>query len=261
MSESFKARKKYRDVAAAAQEAFESAAYAAAAARAAVELSRSESQNNDQDDDRGSNHPQGTMHDSDGSLTPKPLSGGHKINSIYNISSESEAEDMAEDNGRVHLKELEGSKKKTGMDRTPSTSSSDSNLSDCLPRTGSVGNQMVSYGSDKEVEMEQVSTPSPMHPDLDSYREPSLPAKEHLHQHIRQAKAIQEEDGTDEFGTDLPYKSPKWVPQKSYANTTVNPMEEKSKLKNTHSANSVEQFHLQIDRPHLSMRTRRARWD
>ncbi|PIN00643.1 Spindle pole body protein [Handroanthus impetiginosus] len=42
-SDSVKMRRKYRDVADAAQEAFKSAAYAAAAARAAVELSRSES--------------------------------------------------------------------------------------------------------------------------------------------------------------------------------------------------------------------------
>ncbi|KAJ7943184.1 IST1-like protein [Quillaja saponaria] len=41
-SDSFKTRQKYKDVADAAQAAFESAAYAAAAARAAVELSRSE---------------------------------------------------------------------------------------------------------------------------------------------------------------------------------------------------------------------------
>ncbi|KAK4786393.1 hypothetical protein SAY86_003082 [Trapa natans] len=41
ISNSFKAREKYRDVVDAAQAAFESAAYAAAAARAAVELSRS----------------------------------------------------------------------------------------------------------------------------------------------------------------------------------------------------------------------------
>ncbi|XP_022770047.1 IST1 homolog isoform X2 [Durio zibethinus] len=46
-SESIEARKKYRDVAAAAQEAFESAAYAAAAARAAVELSRTQPQDFD----------------------------------------------------------------------------------------------------------------------------------------------------------------------------------------------------------------------
>ncbi|KAG2710678.1 hypothetical protein I3760_04G039800 [Carya illinoinensis] len=54
--ESIRTRKKYRDVAAAAQEAFESAAYAAAAARAAVALSRSESRDNDPDDHSGSSH-------------------------------------------------------------------------------------------------------------------------------------------------------------------------------------------------------------
>lgn len=43
LSESMKVRRKYKDVADAAQDAFESAAYAAAAARAAVELARSES--------------------------------------------------------------------------------------------------------------------------------------------------------------------------------------------------------------------------
>ncbi|KAM0016782.1 putative vacuolar protein sorting-associated protein Ist1 [Helianthus debilis subsp. tardiflorus] len=46
-SESTKGKKKYRDVADAAQAAFESAAYAAAAARAAVELSRSRSFDSD----------------------------------------------------------------------------------------------------------------------------------------------------------------------------------------------------------------------
>ncbi|XP_022776978.1 uncharacterized protein LOC111318393 [Durio zibethinus] len=46
-SDSTKARKKYRDVADAAQAAFESAAYAAAAARAAVELSQSDSHDPD----------------------------------------------------------------------------------------------------------------------------------------------------------------------------------------------------------------------
>ncbi|KAL5828438.1 hypothetical protein ACOSQ3_017906 [Xanthoceras sorbifolium] len=46
-SDSMKTRKKYKDVADAAQAAFESAAYAAEAARAAVELSRSESHDPD----------------------------------------------------------------------------------------------------------------------------------------------------------------------------------------------------------------------
>lgn len=49
-------QKKYRDVAGAALDAFESAAYAAAAAKAAVSLSRSESDCPDHHDDRGSSH-------------------------------------------------------------------------------------------------------------------------------------------------------------------------------------------------------------
>lgn len=48
-SDSVKAKKKYRDVADAAQAAFESAAFAAAAARAAVELSRSGHDSDNQD--------------------------------------------------------------------------------------------------------------------------------------------------------------------------------------------------------------------
>jgi hypothetical protein len=54
LCESIKTRKKYRNAAAAAQEAFNAAAYAAGAARAAVELSRSESRDTDPDDYSGS---------------------------------------------------------------------------------------------------------------------------------------------------------------------------------------------------------------
>ncbi|KAF2313764.1 hypothetical protein GH714_013283 [Hevea brasiliensis] len=61
LSASLKARKKYRDVAAAALQAFESAAYAAAAARAAVELSRSKSQDTDQDYHSGCSHGEPNM--------------------------------------------------------------------------------------------------------------------------------------------------------------------------------------------------------
>jgi vacuolar protein sorting-associated protein IST1 len=71
LSESLKGRKKYKDVAAAALEAFESAAYAAQAARAAVELSRYDSQDIERDDHGDSSHGQGTLYDSDGSLTPE----------------------------------------------------------------------------------------------------------------------------------------------------------------------------------------------
>ncbi|XP_022727000.1 uncharacterized protein LOC111282949 [Durio zibethinus] len=67
--DSTKARKKYRDVADAAQAAFESAAYAAAAARAAVELSRSDSHNPDDQNIPNSQH--------------KKLSDRHESNSKY----------------------------------------------------------------------------------------------------------------------------------------------------------------------------------
>ena len=51
LSESMKGRRKYTDVAAAAQEAFKSAAHAAAAAKAAVELSMSKSMEKDHHED------------------------------------------------------------------------------------------------------------------------------------------------------------------------------------------------------------------
>ncbi|KAA8530561.1 hypothetical protein F0562_005270 [Nyssa sinensis] len=75
-SESMKARKKYRNVAAGVQEAFESAAYAAAAARAAVELARSRPQGDDPSDHHGSNHQRGIVFDSDGSSKSElPIDG------------------------------------------------------------------------------------------------------------------------------------------------------------------------------------------
>lgn len=55
-----KAREKYRDVPAAAQETFEWGAYAAAAARAAAGLSQSELKNKDPNDNVGSKH-QGSL--------------------------------------------------------------------------------------------------------------------------------------------------------------------------------------------------------
>ncbi|XWS30698.1 hypothetical protein CRYUN_Cryun23aG0009600 [Craigia yunnanensis] len=130
-SESIKARKKYRDVAAAAQEAFESAAYAATAARVAVELSRAEHQDFDPDDESssshkkgGSSHKKGAFDDSDAIPDfPKP---GHaviegiehsnnalrfeKTHPIDNSSSESEGEDTKKTNNGPDLNEIEETK-------------------------------------------------------------------------------------------------------------------------------------------------------
>jgi len=94
LTDSFKGRKKYKDVADAAQAAFESAAYAAAAARAAVELSRSQS--HDPDD-----------HDSPGPQTRKVEDGqdNAKHQMEKEIFSETQGEDFNKD-----IDELKGSK-------------------------------------------------------------------------------------------------------------------------------------------------------
>uniref|UniRef100_A0A803QKA6 Regulator of Vps4 activity in the MVB pathway protein n=1 Tax=Cannabis sativa TaxID=3483 RepID=A0A803QKA6_CANSA len=70
-SESMKTRRKYRDVADAAQEAFQSAAYAANAARAAVELSMSLSIDKGSEDHHGSDNEGGNVSDFGTSSTTK----------------------------------------------------------------------------------------------------------------------------------------------------------------------------------------------
>lgn len=75
-SDSFKGRKKYKDVADAAQAAFESAAYAAAAARAAVELSRFQSHDPDDDDHNSlSPRPRKVLDGHDSVKAMSPLKG------------------------------------------------------------------------------------------------------------------------------------------------------------------------------------------
>ncbi|CAK8574103.1 unnamed protein product [Lathyrus sativus] len=76
LSDSFKGRKKYKDVADAAQAAFESAAYAAAAARAAVELSRFQPHDPHYDDDDDDN-------------SSSPLNGhGHSVKAMSPMERE-----------------------------------------------------------------------------------------------------------------------------------------------------------------------------
>ncbi|KAL9391962.1 hypothetical protein Peur_015882 [Populus x canadensis] len=251
------------------------------AARAAVELSRYDSQDIEWDDHGDSSHGQGTLYDSDGSLTPE-LQGRYEaseenklsndslvFNAIYtidNISSESEDENM-KGNGRVHL-EFEESKTKPGFDRTPSNSSSDSDgnmwneryqLSDSLSHNKPVGNEMVSYLVDKKAEREQVSIPSPKHHDLDLYRNTNLLADEN--QHIREYNAVHDEDVSYEDENKLPYQSPKWIPLKSHADAMINPKKGNYEYKTAHSKTSAENLSTcsNIDRKRLSVRTRRAR--
>eukprot|EP00257_Ricinus_communis_P015344 XP_015573231.1 IST1-like protein isoform X2 [Ricinus communis] len=133
LSKSTKARNKYRDVTAAALEAFESAAYAASAARAAVELSRPKCQESDRDDHNGFSHPGPTncklviaYEDPEKMENSNDTSVFKKIHLVDYSNSESESEDMAENNGGMCLRKLKESKNKLGIDRKPSALSSDS---------------------------------------------------------------------------------------------------------------------------------------
>lgn len=108
-SESMKLRRKYTDVADAAQEAFESAAHAAAAARAAVELSMSKSmENKDQHD---SENQGGTLSDIDISSKIKALT-------ITNSAASDKIEQLVNRLGfeKIQLAEDQGRSKSEGED-------------------------------------------------------------------------------------------------------------------------------------------------
>ncbi|KAK8977043.1 hypothetical protein V6N11_019712 [Hibiscus sabdariffa] len=122
LTESIKARKKYRDVADAAQEAFESAAYAAAAARAAVELSRIGPQDSDPGDGNGSSHKKGAKVDSD--AMPEP-DFPNEATGFNELDSESEEETMNQTSNDLEPKEIEENYQNLWIERTLSTSSSD----------------------------------------------------------------------------------------------------------------------------------------
>ncbi|KAI4313947.1 hypothetical protein L6164_026889 [Bauhinia variegata] len=105
LSDSFKAKQKYKCVADAAQAAFESAAYAAAAARAAVELTRSESRDPDDHDSPSSrprnhrgkgilreNQGEELNKNTEGLLKPKSASSSQSDGEILNESTYSEKE-------------------------------------------------------------------------------------------------------------------------------------------------------------------------
>ncbi|PHU02007.1 hypothetical protein BC332_27258 [Capsicum chinense] len=120
------ARRKYKDVADAAQAAFESAAYAAAAARAAVELSRSESR--DLDDPKSPSEKPRDVSDfhkdlkSDFHAGEDVGDGVEKIQPSQKYGSNSEVDQFSED----EVEELKQRKSKEQFQRSVSASSSDS---------------------------------------------------------------------------------------------------------------------------------------
>ncbi|KAI3882784.1 hypothetical protein MKX03_020784 [Papaver bracteatum] len=112
-SGSLRARK-YRNVASAAQAAFESAATAAEAARAAVELSQSEAHDKGFDD----------YHSSPFRQQRRNRSNEIQPTDEYSSESEGEGDELPQNNGRDQ--ELEGRRNKAELQRSSSFSSSDS---------------------------------------------------------------------------------------------------------------------------------------
>ncbi|XP_049403227.1 uncharacterized protein LOC125866887 isoform X2 [Solanum stenotomum] len=128
------ARRKYKDVAAAAQAAFESAAYAAVAARAAVELSRSESR--DLDDPKSPSQKPRNVSDSREDLKSefhegeeKNNEGVEKIETSQNYGFHSEVNQFSDGD---EVEELKQRKFEEQFKRSVSVSSSDISADDIL---------------------------------------------------------------------------------------------------------------------------------
>ncbi|XVE72054.1 hypothetical protein DITRI_Ditri11bG0007800 [Diplodiscus trichospermus] len=254
-SESIKARKKYRDVAAAAQEAFESAAYAAAAARAAVELSRTETQDSDPDDESGSSHKRvGSSHKEkafnhsdeipdfpvlehavpEGIEDSNNALGFEKILPVDDSGSESEGEDMEKTNSFHHLNETEETKQKLCIERTLSTSSSDSSVSISSEKKSlDLSRQNQDLGEDITVNIVNID------------REKEEEGTQWLKAHDLSSQVIVSLS-TDEC-------------ENSGQNEAINAYQS-SKLTNTQSLNFEDQSHSQhshINKNWVSMRTRK----
>ncbi|KAF8407825.1 hypothetical protein HHK36_006961 [Tetracentron sinense] len=216
-SGSMKAREKYTDVVAAAQAAFESAAYAAAAARAAVVLSRSESQLKVPDDQSKPSSLRRNLSDIDGysksrlEITGKVASkevehsnggmGFEKIHLTNYLSSESEDE-VAEIHYKSHPEEYKQSKNKAQLQRSLSSSSSDSS-GDALKATDSLEKEIF---FDDERRNEQSKIPWLKHHDLGFDKKSSLLNTEFSK--TRQSSVL-----SDENGVKLQYPSQKQIPR------------------------------------------------
>ncbi|XVF71649.1 hypothetical protein PTKIN_Ptkin12aG0056300 [Pterospermum kingtungense] len=231
LSESIKARKNYRDVAAAAQEAFESAAYAAAAARAAVELSRTQPQDSDSDDESGSGQKNGvSTHkkealDIEDGIPDFPMLG-------HAASGGNECSNDALGFEKVHPID------NLWIERTVSASSSDSDVSisaekklslNLLRQNQGLGDELDIDKVNTDWEKEEEDTQWPKPHDLSSSIDVSLNTDEE--QYITQNEAINEDESK------FAYQS--------------------SKLTNTRGLNFEEKLHSHINKKWVSMRTRR----
>lgn len=204
ISESVKRRKYHRDVAAAAQDASESADYAAETAIAAFDLSRSESQDNDSDDFGGYSHEKEIASNSDRPVTSCLKSDKEDSNSrmgfdkLYNIDSfgsESEDEDVTEKTGEIHFEELEES------ERLLSASSSDSDGDILSMKKKLAGAQYrnkeggIAVASD-DIDHDSGKNQGNVQWQKNFYRKPSLPSN--AHQNTSEHNGVDEQYPSDE---------------------------------------------------------------
>lgn len=229
LSESVKTRKKYKDAAAAAKDAFQSAAYAAVAARAAVELSSSGSNDNNSDDNHGGyDQKQGT----DGKKTAVIITGSGNIHAVDDLTSESEDEVTTENTSKTEPKEPE-------MNEMVLDSSSDSDA-DVLKGTEEGFEDVYNEAAYKQGDILSVK-----HDDTDSERKPGFTMSKH-------------QDDTKNYGNDQNL-------QESMLNSQDDSMMKfrgsEARLAGIESLNYVEKFHHKtsdIDWKPLSVRTRRV---
>lgn len=237
-TESTKGRKKYKDVADAARDAFESAAYAAVAARAAVELCKSESRDEDHDDHLSSNHTQRSEYISGGTSKSKHGTyedaasenlksfdsrfGFDKIHPVDSFCPESEDEDTTQNRRKRHLKDWEGSYKKEEIRMTFSSSSSDTDIDNQydqevtakLHQTSPLSEEIVFDESDEDTENNRDSIPWLKHKDSGQNMKSNLPM--HNYQRNTRYNAVAGESFSEK-GYKPHDQSLKWKPQKPQA--------------------------------------------
>lgn len=273
LSESVKRRKYYRDVAAAAQDAFESAAYAAEAARAAFDLSRSESRDNNSDDFGGYSHGTEIASNSDMSMTSdlksdkdavineededsKSRMGFDQFYDVDSFSSESGDEDVTEKTREIHFKELEESERTAVRERILSASSSDSDgdilsmtkkLAGAHYRNQEGGIAVASDDTDNDSGKNQGNVQWQKHFD----RKPSLPSNAH-------------QNTSEQNGFDKQYPSDEHIDNKHQlpAVNSMKSLDGPTKKKLTSTKDFAEQLHTHqhsnIDWKKFSVRTRRV---
>lgn len=168
------ARRKFKDVEAAAQAAFESAAYAAAAARAAVELSRSESR--DTDDPKSPSQKPRDVSDSREDLKSefhageeKNNEGVEKIETSQNYGFHSEVDQFSDGD---EVEEVEQKKFEKQFKRSVSVSSSDISADDILVDEVKSPRHGVIYDEIDEEVGEENRIPSLKHPKNEVFGSP-----------------------------------------------------------------------------------------